>query len=92
MTLAEHPQPPPADQQQERPAHPTSRRVLPLVGLPVQPQALREDRILHEIYATGGDVRRICDLFGMSIDAALRYTTGLEPAERTGTSPFPTRR
>jgi hypothetical protein len=38
-------------------------------------QALREDRILAEIHATGGDVRRICDLFGLSITAALRYDT-----------------
>ncbi|MFG2408231.1 hypothetical protein ACGFR8_28595 [Streptomyces brevispora] len=29
----------------------------------LKPQALREDRILREIHATGGDVRRICDLF-----------------------------
>ena len=28
-----------------------------------------------EIHATGGDVRRICDLFGLSIGAALRYDT-----------------
>ena len=38
-------------------------------------QALREDRILAEIHATGGDVRRICDLFGITITAALRYDT-----------------
>lgn len=38
-------------------------------------QALREDRILAEIHATGGDVRRICDLFGITIGAALRYDT-----------------
>ena len=43
-------------------------------------QALREDRILAEIHATGGDVRRICDLFGLSISAALRYdTTAAQP-------------
>jgi hypothetical protein len=41
-------------------------------------QALREDRILAEIHATGGDVRRICDLFGLSITAALRYDTTAE--------------
>jgi hypothetical protein len=50
----------------------------PWVGLPIQPQQLREDRILHEIHATGGDVRRICDLFGMSVEGALRYATALE--------------
>jgi hypothetical protein len=40
---------------------------------PVSPQALREDRILQEIHASGGDVRRICDLFGMSVTSAQRY-------------------
>ncbi len=44
----------------------------------LQPRPLREDRILHEIHATGGDVRRICDLFGLSINAAMRYTAVLE--------------
>lgn len=39
----------------------------------LRPQALREDRILQEIHANGGDVRRICDLFGLSIDGAMRY-------------------
>ncbi len=36
-------------------------------------QAVREDRILDEVAATDGDVRRICDLFGLSVGAALRY-------------------
>ncbi|MEU2856574.1 hypothetical protein [Streptomyces syringium] len=35
---------------------------------------LREDRLLHEAEATGGDRRRICGLFGLSVGAALRYT------------------
>ncbi|MFI9155399.1 hypothetical protein [Streptomyces sp. NPDC053367] len=35
---------------------------------------LREDRLLHEAEATGGDPRRICDLFGLSVGAALCYT------------------
>lgn len=39
----------------------------------LRPQALREDRILHEIHATGGDIRRICDLFGLSVEGAQRY-------------------
>jgi hypothetical protein len=39
----------------------------------LRPQALREDRILQEIHVTGGDVRRICDLFGLSIEGAMRY-------------------
>ncbi len=41
-------------------------------------QALREDRILHEIRATGGDVRRLCDLFGLSVEGATRYLATVE--------------
>jgi hypothetical protein len=43
----------------------------------LRPQALREDRILQEIHATGGDIRRTCDLFGLSVEAATRYTLTL---------------
>jgi len=50
----------------------------------VKPQSLRDDRILQEIYATGGDVRRICDFFGIGIGAALRYTTALDQTDVTG--------
>ncbi|CAM5393824.1 hypothetical protein SALBM311S_10510 [Streptomyces alboniger] len=50
-------------------------------NLGVTPQALREDRILQEIFATGGDVRRICDFFGIGIDAAMRYTLVLAQAD-----------
>lgn len=51
----------------------------------LRPQALREDRILQEIHANGGDIRRICDLFGISIDAAQRYaiTVAHPDLERT---------
>jgi len=41
----------------------------------LRPQALREDRILQEIHATGGDIRRICDLFGLSVEGAQRYAS-----------------
>jgi hypothetical protein len=41
-------------------------------------QTLREDRILHEAHATGGDPRRISDLFGLSISAATRYTNTID--------------
>lgn len=44
----------------------------------VHSKQLREDRILNEVYATGGDLRRICDLFGLSISAATRYSAVLE--------------
>jgi hypothetical protein len=43
-----------------------------------RPQALREDRILHEIRAAGGDVRRLCDLFGLSVEGATRYMATVE--------------
>jgi hypothetical protein len=42
--------------------------------LGVSPQAVREDRILHEALASKGDVRRLCDLFGLSVRGAERYT------------------
>jgi hypothetical protein len=42
-------------------------------------QAVREDRILDEVQATGGDVRRICDLFGITVGAALRYAATADP-------------
>ncbi|MFC9677890.1 hypothetical protein [Streptomyces sp. NPDC056949] len=59
-------------------------RGFPWVKLGVKPQALREDRILQEIHATGGDVRRICDLFGLTVAGAMRYTTGLDAPDPTG--------
>lgn len=40
-------------------------------------QEIREDRILHELVASGGDLRRICDMFGLSIAGAKRYTAAL---------------
>jgi hypothetical protein len=39
----------------------------------VRPPALREERILHEIHATGGGIRRIYDLFGLSVESVSRY-------------------
>lgn len=44
-------------------------------------QAIREDRILDELHATGGDVRRICDLFGLTITGAARYACVLNHPE-----------
>lgn len=61
----------------------------------LRPQALREDRILQQIHANGGDIRQICDLFGLSVDAAQRYTNTIAhpdlehppaPVPRTRTS------
>ena len=57
--------------------HPDSSRQGPTThGLSALPQALREDRILHEIHATGGDVRRLCDLFGVSGGSWCPYSRG----------------
>ena len=47
----------------------------------LRPQTLREDRILDEVRATGGDVRRICELFGLSVEGALRYTSTLDHSD-----------
>ena len=50
-------------------------RPFPWRDVKLRPQTLREDRILDEVRATGGDVRRICELFGLSVEGALRYTS-----------------
>lgn len=43
-------------------------------------QAIREDRILYEAQATDGDIRRLCDLFGLTPGGAERYSrTTSEP-------------
>jgi hypothetical protein len=55
----------------------------PWLGATLRPQALREDRILHEIHATGGDVRRICDLFGLTVGGATRYLKTIEHPDLT---------
>jgi hypothetical protein len=72
----------------EKSAGPINRRTAPRtievarpfpwkqVGL--APQTLREDRILDEVRATGGDVRQVCELFGLSVEAAMRYTTAAD--------------
>ncbi|MFF9803206.1 hypothetical protein ACF1G3_38195, partial [Streptomyces rochei] len=41
-------------------------------------QAVLEDRILYEALATRGDIRRLCDLFGLSVEGAQRYTDTLD--------------
>jgi hypothetical protein len=47
-------------------------------ALGISPQAVREDRILHEALAAGGGIRRLCDLFGLTVGGAERYA---RPAE-----------
>lgn len=49
-------------------------------------QALREDRILDEVQATGGDIRRICELFGIGVEA-VRYTRILDHTDNTPLDP-----
>ena len=44
-------------------------------------QQAREDRILHELHASCGDLRRICDMFGLSIAGASRYSSVLAHAD-----------
>jgi integrase len=64
------------------------RWVLLTIGAGLTPRRLREDRILNEADATGGDVRAIADLFGLSVQASTRYLSTLEaedlaPSSRT---------
>jgi hypothetical protein len=42
--------------------------------IPIAGQRIRQDRILNEADATGGDIRALCDLFGISIASAHRYS------------------
>lgn len=48
-------------------------RPFPWKQVDLAPQTLREDRILDEIRSTGGDILRVCELFGISVEAAMRY-------------------
>lgn len=41
-------------------------------------QAIREDRILDELHPTGGGIRRICDLFGLSVAGTTLYGSAVE--------------
>jgi hypothetical protein len=41
-------------------------------------QALREDRALDEAHASNGDARRLADLFGLTVNAAQRYTATVD--------------
>ncbi|HEV2637201.1 MAG TPA: hypothetical protein VGX23_18755 [Actinocrinis sp.] len=45
----------------------------------VPAQAIREDRILEEARITHGDERRLCDLFGLTVEGAQRYTRTINP-------------
>ncbi|GAA2412004.1 hypothetical protein GCM10010191_21680 [Actinomadura vinacea] len=49
------------------------------LGVPAH--QLRNDRILDEARASAGDIRRLCDLFGLTVGAAQRYITAIKHAE-----------
>jgi len=53
-------------------------RTFPLSHVSLASQTLREDRILDEVRATGGDIRRICELFNITVDTAMRYANTLD--------------
>ena len=53
-------------------------RSFPLSHVSLASQTLREDRILDEVRATGGDIRRICELFNITVETAMRYTATLD--------------
>jgi integrase len=56
--------------------------------LGVAARAIRQDRIIDEAIATGGDVRRICDFFGVTVNTAIHYSEVLDhPGLRAGPSP-----
>jgi hypothetical protein len=48
------------------------------IGAGLTATAIREDRILNEAHASGGDARRLADLFGLSIQATTRYTATVD--------------
>jgi hypothetical protein len=52
--------------------------------LPLNLKALREDRVLAESIATGGDVKQLCLLFGIDTQTALRYVIGPDPSDQPG--------
>jgi hypothetical protein len=46
------------------------------LGLSAHP--VREDRIVHDLLTIGGDIRRLCDLSGVSISSTKRYGATLD--------------
>ncbi|MFJ6199119.1 hypothetical protein [Micromonospora sp. NPDC092111] len=48
------------------------------IGEGLTGSTIREDRILNEAHATDGDVRRLVDLFGLSVQASTRYTATVD--------------
>ncbi|MFF1594795.1 hypothetical protein ACFVY0_43070 [Streptomyces sp. NPDC058286] len=56
---------------------------------PASSHLLRSDRIVDEVQAADGDIRLICDLFGLSIQAATRYTAATASTSITPSSEKP---
>ena len=48
-------------------------------------QAIRLDRILDEAHATGGDIRQLIDLFGLSVAGANRYIAAVNTVRSSPT-------
>ena len=46
--------------------------------LGISAEHIRLDRIYQEVEATGGDIRALCDLFGMSVANAARWATTVD--------------
>jgi hypothetical protein len=51
---------------------------------------LRDRHIIDEVLATGGDVRRLCQLFDIGVEAAIRYTGILDTSDPTNSTHGPT--
>lgn len=49
------------------------------LGMPAQ--TVRRDRILDEAFATGGDLRQVSDMFGLSVATAYRFADFVQRAE-----------
>ncbi|MEU8007479.1 hypothetical protein AB0B66_40505 [Catellatospora sp. NPDC049111] len=48
-------------------------------------QLIRQDRILDEAHASSGDLRMLCELFGLSATGAMRYIATVNSPDRGGT-------
>ncbi|MEV6653892.1 hypothetical protein [Streptomyces sp. NPDC051219] len=58
-----------------------------LLGPGVSCRSIREDRILAEALASHGDAKRLHNMFGLSINASLRYTEVVDHPGFTDTNP-----
>lgn len=63
-------------------------RAFPWRSSRIKPRALRDDRLLAEVRATGGDARRLTDLFGLHIASTSRYVDTVEHHDLTTHGPY----